>query len=161
MVGDELLAYSLHIQRLHASAAWLGLNQHDRAQVLRARPLIGLGQFFQRITPGDGIAQTLLPVRFRLQHHGQLDHLLRLQLGRRDAVQHVRGSSLKIRCRGQLHHAAGAEAGQHIEGQFRSAVVRFVHDHKRPPQSQHISQRIGHRLLAALSIGQQLGPLNR
>ena len=76
-------------------------------------------------------------------------------------MQHIRRGPLQVRRRRQLHDAAGPETRQHVEGQFRAAVVRLVDNHERPPQLQHIGQRAGHGLLRTLALGQQLGALGR
>ena len=154
MVGDELVLHPLEVERLNASAARFRLDQHQWAQIGRPRASFFIRHLVQGIAAGDGIGQALLPVRFGFQHHRQLDHFFRLQFGSGHAVQHVAGRALQIRRGGQLHYPAGAQARQHIEGQFGAAVVRLIDDHERAAQTQHVGQRIGRGAIHALAIGQ-------
>lgn len=155
VVADQLAAHALEVQRLHPGAARLQLDQHQRAQVGAARAAFVVGQLLQRVAPGDGVGQTLLPVRLGLQHDRQLDHLLGLQLGGADAVQHVARRALQIGRGAQLHHAAGAQPRQHVEGQLGAAVVRLVDHDERPAQPQHVGQRARRAALGTLTFAQQ------
>ncbi len=94
----------------------------------------------QFLAPGDGIGQTLLPVRLCFKHNRQLDHLFGLQLCRRYAVQHVARGLFCIRRSGQLHDAARAETGQGVEGKLSAAVMRFIDDYKGPTKAKHVGE---------------------
>ena len=145
MVANQLQANLLEIQRFHPGAAGFGLNQHDGPQVIRAGAAFLIGELVQGVAAANGVGQTLLPVRLGFEHDRQLDHFLRLQLGSGDAVQHVAGRAFQVGRGGQFHHAAGAEARQHVEGQFGAAVVRLIHHHEGPAQAQHVGQRARRR----------------
>ena len=155
VIGDQLVLHLLEIQCLDSGAAWFRLNQYQRAQIRSPGTSLLIGQLVQGIAAANSVGQTLLPVGLGFQHHRQLDHFFRLQLGGGYAVQHVAGRALQIGRGRELHHPAGAEARQHVEGQLGAAVVRLIHHHERAAQTQHVGQRIRGRALAALTIGQQ------
>ena len=100
VIGDQLVLHLLEIQRLDSGAARLGLDQHQGPQVGRTCVAFFIRQLVQGIASANGVGQALLPVRFGLQHHRQLDHFFRLQFGGRHAVQHIAGRALQIGCSG-------------------------------------------------------------
>ena len=83
LVLDQVLPQHIHG---HFPVLALGLEQDDGTQKIRTFPVSQLRQ------PGarpDGVGHRLLPVRVFREQDGELDHLLRLELGGGNAEQHV------------------------------------------------------------------------
>ena len=156
LVGDQVVAHALPVQRVPVLAASLRLDQHQWPQVRRTRAVFRVRRRLQLLALVGGVGQAFLPVAFGFKQDRQLDHLLRLQLHGGNAVQHVARGFFGIRRCGQFEDAAGIECGQRGERQIGAVVVRLVHDQERPAQTQHVGQRIWDRPVLVLQQARAL-----
>lgn len=107
----------------------LGLEEHDRADVAACPALVGLGDRLQPALEHDGVLDYGALVGSAVHHHGELHHLLALELARGGLGDHV--GPPRVGRRGELQHEAGVEVPEHVDGEPAAGVMALVHHHER------------------------------
>lgn len=125
---DEAVAQQLVGLRA-GGVAPLGLEENDRADVAAGPALVGLGDRLQPALEHDGVLDHGSLVGPAVDHHGELHHLLALELARGGLGDYV--GSPRIGRRGELEHEARVEVPEHVDGEPAARVVALVHHHER------------------------------
>ena len=120
----------------------LGLQQRDRADVPAALGLGVGGHHLELMLQQDGVLHDLALAASAVDDHGQLDHLLVLELSGRHAGYHVRALARRGR---ELQHESRVQVAQHLHREAALGVVRLVHhdDGVRPREGRNQRRIVG------------------
>ena len=140
-------------------AFWLCLEQGDGANIFARFGILRICKFFQLISQINSVNQHIgltVPV---VNNHGQLDHVLALELHRVHIGDNV---ALLFRRSGQIQYEAGIEVFQHFKAEIRPGVVALVHNHQRVKLVDNLEQGCFIRLFnGVVWLAKHLGKLGK